>query len=188
MVAPLEGLLMSFYNRDSVFDRLMARTEIVPYECWLWKGAISSGNKYGMIGDGPTKVLTTHRAAYMLAFGDVPDGLWVLHKCNNRQCVNPNHLYAGTPLQNVNDMWNAGAARSEIRKYVTPEVERKRVRSLPRGERHHRSMAKITAEQAREIFLSPLSQAKLGKQYGICQQAVCDIKNLVTWRHVNANT
>lgn len=49
-----------------------------------------------------------HRVAYVQANGPVPDGLWVLHTCNNPSCINPDHLYAGTPKQNSEDRRQSG--------------------------------------------------------------------------------
>ena len=73
-------------------------------ECWPWRGA-KTRDGYGVMsgehrGDNP---LRAHRIAYELHFGPVPDGLHVLHHCDNPPCCNPNHLYAGTNAQNVSD-------------------------------------------------------------------------------------
>lgn len=54
------------------------------------------------------KTTRAHRVYYRAAYGEIPKGLWVLHKCNNPSCTNPEHLYAGTPKQNIEDRARAG--------------------------------------------------------------------------------
>jgi hypothetical protein len=72
-------------------------------ECWDWIGALSS-NGYGHIcyPDRYTHVLA-HRMVWMLTNGSIPDKKLVLHKCDNPKCVNPNHLYLGSPSDNMSD-------------------------------------------------------------------------------------
>jgi hypothetical protein len=67
--------------------------------CWNWIGAIFP-NGYGAFGN-PTH--GAHRVAYELVHGPIPNGLCVLHKCDNRRCVNPNHLWLGTSRDNNRD-------------------------------------------------------------------------------------
>jgi hypothetical protein len=69
--------------------------------CWLWKDAPNSGG-YGVFKMGYAQD-HAHRIAYVLAYGPIPDGLWVLHRCNVRLCCNPKHLYAGTQVDNMHD-------------------------------------------------------------------------------------
>ena len=74
--------------------------------CWIWTGAVSS-NGYGHIGiDG--KMILAHRASYALKNGEIKKGLQVNHHCDNKLCVNPEHLYAGTQKQNIADCISRG--------------------------------------------------------------------------------
>ena len=76
--------------------------------CWMWLGAKRySGGKcagYGkVLVNG--KLKSSHRVSFELAFGPIPEGMDICHKCNNRPCVNPDHFYLGTNAQNTKDAW-----------------------------------------------------------------------------------
>jgi len=75
-------------------------------ECWEWTGNISACG-YGRFHMYGTAV-RAHRISYELFFGPIPEGLSVLHKCNNQSCVNPYHLYLGTQKENAADMVKSG--------------------------------------------------------------------------------
>jgi len=93
-------------------------------ECWEWKrckhprgyGRISLYGKYEI----------AHRTAYFLTYGFIPQGFYVLHHCDNPSCCNPDHLYAGTQQDNVNDMFARNRA-----KYPRREKPIKKVQIIP---------------------------------------------------------
>lgn len=128
--------------------------------CWLWTGTIGREG-YGQIKLNG-KLWRAHRLAYELFIGEMPDGLGALHKCDNRQCVNPDHLYAGTTLQNNRDMFARGRA--------------------PLGEA--KAQAKLTEAIVRAIRQSTEDHTTLAKRYGVSRPAVRNARIGRTWAHV----
>lgn len=77
-------------------------------ECWNWKGCKDRFG-YGMMSSKHNKSpFKAHRISYEIHKEVIPKGLWVLHKCDNPSCVNPNHLYLGTQFENMRDASNRG--------------------------------------------------------------------------------
>ena len=77
-------------------------------DCWEWTGSCHPKG-HGYFGlDG--KVTYAHRVSWTMAYGDLPEGLQVNHHCDNPPCVQPEHLYAGTQIDNINDMIERGRA------------------------------------------------------------------------------
>ncbi len=139
--------------------------------CWEWQ-AVVSNKGYGMIA-GPggrfARKLTAHRVSWMLHYGDVPDGMCVLHRCDNRRCVRPDHLFLGTLQDNTKDMHAKGRQGP----------------GGPPGERA--ATAKLTADQVRAIRSAcdgGVSRSSLAKEYGVSWQSVAAIVDRRNWRHV----
>jgi transposase len=78
-------------------DSLCSLVDVTASGCWEWQLTFSQ-NGYARVADKPA-----HHHVYRLFHGEIPAGLWVLHKCDNPKCVNPEHLYAGTAQDNAND-------------------------------------------------------------------------------------
>lgn len=155
---------MARKGRRSVYERLMSH--VVKSEgCWGWDGYIDNFG-YGrlMMPGGPVRA---HRLSYVLHSGEIPKGKYVLHRCDNRVCTNPDHLYVGTAADNAADMVSRG------RRYTgVPDV----------GEAHHQ--AKLTESAVLAIRAANESTHELAHRYGVSASAIGLVKRRVTWRHL----
>lgn len=96
------------YNKKPLMDRFENKVFYgSPCGCHYWIGATVGNRGYGVIGVG-YKLMLAHRVSYMINVGDIPSDLCVLHKCDNRLCVNPDHLFLGTQKNNLDDMRRKG--------------------------------------------------------------------------------
>lgn len=132
--------------------------------CIEWVGAKVNG--YGVLCI-KNKNIYAHRYSWIAHKGAIPPGLYVLHKCDNRACVNVEHLFLGTLLDNNRDRAMKGRSRP------------------PRGEQHGSSKLK-TADilQIRALLKSKVTMRELGNRYGVSSVAISHIKHGVTWGHV----
>lgn len=134
--------------------------------CWYWVGAIHPVTGYGLFGyEGRTQ--RAHRVIWILTSGAIPDGLWVLHKCDNRRCVNPAHLFLGTQQDNTDDM----VAKGRVAKQV--------------GETN--GFAKLTSSDVLEIraaYAKNYTPTELAKTYGCNRKTISLIVHRQTWKHL----
>lgn len=100
---------MSDYTAEKI-ELFWSRVAIAGEDdCWNWKLKPQS-HGYGVIRmlHHSLPQLKAHRVAYEITYGDIPDNLYVLHKCDNRMCCNPSHLFLGTHADNMKDMIEKG--------------------------------------------------------------------------------
>lgn len=90
-------------------DALRNCAVVSPSGCWL-KSGVEDG-RYGWFRTNG-RLVRAHRAAWEAINGPIPNGLYVCHRCNNKRCMNPEHLYLGTPSQNARDAWRDGLVSS----------------------------------------------------------------------------
>lgn len=132
--------------------------------CWIWIGCIHNRktDKRGYF-NFHGKTISVHRAAYQLAFGSIPNGLHVLHRCDNPICVNPLHLMLGTHQLNMQDRNQKGRARG----------------GKSYGEKH--PGVKLTDKNIIEIRTQygkgDISQRELARIYGVSQGHISEIIN-----------
>lgn len=150
----------NFPKQASFEDRLM---RMVEYDtnggCWIWSGNWTRG--YGSITkDGRQK--STHRASYEFYKGPIPSGLHILHSCDVRACVNPNHLRAGTQSENIMEAYD--------RNRIPPN-----------------HLRVLTEDQVREIkkLLPTSSVRSIASKYKVAMTTIANIKVGRTWRRIN---
>lgn len=151
--------------------RLMRNTSLELSGCWEWQG--STRNGYGRITvgsrtDGTRKTVSTHRLAYELHYGEIPEGMEVCHKCDNRRCVNPYHLFVGTRQDNIDDREQKGRNITFV------------------GEEQPRSkLTKKAVKDARwERAYKGTSFQMLADRYGVSKKTMMNAIKGVTWKCV----
>jgi len=163
--------------------------------CWFWLGARNSDG-YGSFNIG-NHGTGAHRIAYTLEVGNIPQGVSVLHSCDNRACVRPGHLFLGTQQDNVTDMMKKGrgnkASGDQNASRLYPGIHRwgptHTLRLHPerqaRGERV--AKAKLTSTQVIEIrtqWKQGMSQHALARKFGVTLSCIHWIVSGKTWRHL----
>ena len=140
-------------------------------ECVLWQKYRDKLSGYG-VATVRGKQVKAHRLAWQRSFGEIPKGMLVCHKCDNRACINPEHLFLGTYADNNRDCRDKGRNRYPVNT----------------GTRH--GMSKISEQTAirLKIVNGVLSQAKAAKALGMNQSHVGYIMSGRCWNHVTAQT
>lgn len=117
--------------------------------------------------DGTRKSVSSHRVSYELEYGNIPSGMEVCHKCDNRCCVNPMHLFIGTRQDNIDDR------------------ERKGRNNPPKGENNAKSkLTEVIVYEIRQKRLQGVSLGKLAKEYGVCKKTILDATIGKSWAFV----
>jgi hypothetical protein len=139
-------------------------------ECVEWSGCRTKHGYGKATFNGGWKL--AHRAAWEDRHGPIPNGLCVLHRCDNPPCINTDHLFLGTPKDNAVDRTNKGRGGG------------KKIAGVGNG------AAKITEQTAVRIKMlkGVLSSHKIAETLGISQPQVCNIMRGDAWSHVTANT
>jgi len=140
-------------------DRFWRRVQKSDEGCWVWIGS-GTKNGYGTIARGshPNMPVLVHRVSWQIHFGDIPEGLQVLHRCDHRRCVRPDHLFLGTNADNQADM------DAKNRRVFPPKI--------------------LTIEQVRQIRRRVASgdrQIDIALDFGISKGTVSDIKCGKSW-------
>jgi hypothetical protein len=134
--------------------------------CWEWTASVKR-NGYGQIGvrePRPT-MLDAHRASWIVHKGPIPPKMMVLHTCDVKTCVNPDHLWLGTQKDNMRDCGEKGRVNREKKQ---------------RGENHY--AARFTWAQIKAIRSDKRTQVAIAAEYGINQGYVSSIKMGKKWR------
>lgn len=152
---------MNKYNTKDI-SRFRSHIKVVESGCHEWTGSLKP-NGYGqssMIDKTGNSHRLSHRVAWEIENGPIPNGMFVCHTCDNRLCVNPDHLFLGTQADNIRDAARKGR--------------------MATGQ--HNGNGKLSDEDKRLIIAaidSGMSQAKIGKMYGVSERTVGRL-----WNHI----
>lgn len=134
--------------------------------CWLWTAGTRNGYGRYSLGSKSEGVQSAHRFSYELHKGKIPLGLYVCHTCDNKLCVNPDHLYAGSAKDNMKD-----------------SVERNRLNPA-KGSRNGQSV--LTEEEVTrlraQIPKGAAAKQKLAEEYGVSLSTIYKIAQQRRWR------
>ncbi len=134
--------------------------------CWGWSKSLDRSG-YTRISVGTRKIILGHRASWLIHKGDIPDGIFVCHSCDNPGCTNPDHLFLGSPKDNTADCLKKGRRKSAY------------------GENHYKS--KLNKEQVieiRELKKLNYSYGDLAKRFNVSPSTIQGIVERKRWKHI----
>lgn len=157
---------MSDNVNNHLAERLMGSYTVTESGCWEWnKSRQVRRGGYGQLRVGG-KTLRASRAAYEAWVGPCV-GRWVLHKCDNPPCINPDHLFLGDAVDNSHDMWDKGRG-------VNPVLN---------GE--DAPASKLSSDdvgEIRRLISVGHNGAEIGRRFGVTRQTIYLIRKGKTWR------
>lgn len=159
------------YKRKKVSPRIRFFAKIYPPkpgsdDCWEWQSYKSKEGygKFGAMGE-----TLAHRVSYRLHKGEIPEGMFVCHSCDNPSCVNPDHLWLGTNSDNQIDCVKKGRARR------VPQI----------GEKNGSSkLNEVQVIEIRRLHKLGFSHSKIAKRIGRSSGTVQSVLSGRTWKHV----
>ncbi len=159
---------------ESDLKRFHAKVDVGP-SCHNWTSAITPTTGYGAFNMWRLKrVYTAHRISFFISRGYLPSKLLICHSCDNRKCVNPDHLFVGTHKDNSQDMLQKG------RSWVANNPDK-----APRGETHKSSvLTEMMVRGIKSLFAQGYNRQRLAERYGVSLSAIKSIGNGHSWKHV----
>ena len=141
-------------------------------ECWEWKkiGSFLANRGYGIVYFNPFRSQKAHRVSWFISNGEIPQGLHVLHRCDNRKCVNPTHLFLGTNIDNVKDRNQKGRTSHKSRNV---------------GEKHGLSkLADIQVVEIRKRWKNGEKQSKMEKEFRLKRGSLFPVVHSLNYKHL----
>lgn len=154
-------------------ERFESKVEKIPEAgCWVWMGSLNNKG-YGVFSLN-RKQKYAHRVSYQLYNGPIPDGLYVLHRCDNPACVSPTHLFLGTQKDNMRDMMAKGRRKWE------------RGGNGRSGEGvHFHELTELQVLEIRRLrSVDGMFQQEIAEKFGVSQPLVSRILNRKVWKHI----
>jgi hypothetical protein len=142
--------------------------------CWIWTAYLYPNTGYGQfrMSSNPNDASTgAHRASWIIHCGDIPDGMIVCHRCDNRCCVNPDHLFLGSYSDNLMDASKKGRIQWKGKRDLG---------NFQRAETHHQ--AKLNWDAVNEIRSSREPDNFFVKKYGVSFPTIKRIRSFKTWK------
>lgn len=162
-------------KKELLLTRFNRHAKLVDSGCWEWQSVINQSG-YGVLTTNG-KLIRVHRLAWEIYNGSIPEGLFVCHKCDNRKCCNPDHLFLGTAKDNSQDALKKGRVGNS---------EKHKERGLKYniyGEKH--CCAKLTKQQVLEIRnlkAQGLRAKEISKFFDVKIDTIFDILKGRTWK------
>ena len=151
--------------------------KLEPHQCWEWNSSKDKGYGVTRVNGAMRK---SHRLAWIIRNGSIPDGMCVCHSCDNPSCCNHGHLFLGSNQDNVRDMFSKGReARGDRHGSVThPE-------SRLRGECSHFSrLSEVEVVKIIQRLESGERRPILAREYGVTRHTIGSIHRKETWKHL----
>lgn len=153
-----------FKEQKPLEKRFWSKVQITDlFSCWTWV-ACRNKDGYGIMQINNKSTLA-HRTAWELCNGPIPARTCVLHKCDNRSCINPSHLFLGSQQDNITDMMNKG-------RHVASKGE-------------HSGVSKLTEKDVlaiRSLKQQRITNESIAAKFGISQSTVYKIASRATWK------
>lgn len=184
-------------NPRPILERFHEKYEKVPFSgCWIWTHAKMAKGGYGRITfkQGSQVGVGAHRVSWELHNGPIPNGMWVLHRCDVPACVNPDHLFLGNASDNALDAVSKGRHNNGRKKFmetfcgpICPRWVRSKRKSdkkrkgaeNQKGSNNHN--AKLDWEKVRDIRTRRMNMAAFARLYGVSHKTIRNITYGVKW-------